>query len=80
MKCMTGKGDEGRTRVGHLIKGAGEQESLCDGISLVERLRRMFPPFCLFWKTEEKKAEMCSDRWGEQSLVFFFDIYFSPYH
>ena len=25
---MTAKGDEGRTRVGHWIKGAGEQESL----------------------------------------------------
>jgi len=49
---MTAKGDEGRTRVGHWIKGAGEQASLwC--ISFVQGLPRMFLSFV--WNTEERK-------------------------
>ena len=55
---MMAKGDEGRIRVGHWIKGAGEQASLrC--ITFVQRLRRMFLSFVL--KHGGEKVEICGD-------------------
>jgi len=51
-------GDEGRTRVGHWIKGTGR--SLCDGFLLFRDYAQSF--FLLFWSTGVKEAEMCGDR------------------
>ena len=53
-ECMTVKGGEGRTRIGHWIKGAGEQES-CYAFHLVRDCTEYF--FLLFGTRRKESGD-----------------------